>query len=159
MQRFRRAFAALMAGCVMATSLSARAGTDAIWHCSRNPAIQVTQSGAIAEDEFKLSSFDVVGVTLQDLLNVYLGLDVKISRMNLNACFMPGNDALSDSALKVLGLKSQVMKKLALKSSIVQSNLHIVTDEAQMLSCMERNFPAFGYFSGEVITEKVAPCF
>lgn len=128
---------------------------QAIWHCSRTPVAQT----AASEAEFKLSSFDAVGVTLEDLLDVYLGRDVKVGSYPLIACFMPGDDALSRDALQSLGLKSQVMQKLAARSAIVQSHLHVVNDEEQMLDCMERNFPAFGYFSKEVVTDKVVPCF
>lgn len=134
-------------------------GAQAIWHCSRAPSVAVSQATVLVEDDFKLSSFDSIGVMLDDLLNVYLGRDVRIGKFPLKACFMPGDNALSRDALESLGLKSQVMKKLAAKSAIVQNQVVLVTDEQQMLQCMERNFPAFGYFASEVITEKVVPCF
>lgn len=146
----------LFAGGLIAVAFLPLTGhAQAIWHCSRTPVAQA----AASEAEFKLSSFDAVGVTLEDLLNVYLGRDVKLGSYPLMACFMPGDDALSRDALQSLGLKSQVMQKLAAKSAIVQSHLHVVNDEEQMLECMERNFPAFGYFSKEVVNDKVVPCF
>lgn len=151
--------AALRAALAAVCLLPALAGAQATWHCSRTPAAQTSQNVAEPQEEFKLSSFDAISVTLQDLLEVYTGRDVKLGAHTLVACFMPGDEALSQDALQSLGLKSQVMQKLAARSAIAQSPLRIVNDEQQMLQCMEKNFPSFGYFSREVVTEKVVPCF
>lgn len=145
--------------CLAGLMAPLRSTAEAIWHCSRTSVVEVSQTDVQAQEEFRLSSFDAVSVTLQDLLDVYTGRDVKLGPYSLKACFMHGDDPLSTDALLSLGLKSHVMQKMAAKNAIVQSHLQVVTDEQQMLQCMERNFPVFGYLSKETVTEKVVPCF
>jgi hypothetical protein len=72
---------------------------------------------------------------------------------------MPGQEALSASALQTLGLSSAAMQMLARRSAIVQRNLKLVTDEGEMQQCLEKNSPAFGYLSKAINNDKVAPCF
>lgn len=129
----------------------------AIWHCSRN--LPEPHSAMAEQDEFKLSSLDTIGVTLTDLLNVYIGKDVSIGGLPLIGCYMPGQEALSKDILKSLDLKSHVLQKLSAKNAIAQGQVITVIDETQMQACLESHFPAFGYLPTETITEKFAPCF
>jgi hypothetical protein len=131
----------------------------AIWHCSRNLPTPPSANAMAEQEEFKLSSVDTIGVTLTDLLNVYLGKDVSLGGMQLVGCYMPGQEALSKDILKSLDLKSHVLQKLSAKNAIAQGRVVTVIDEAQMQACLESNFPAFGYLSSETISEKFAPCF
>lgn len=132
---------------------------EAVWHCSRGP-VGETPNDA---DGFRLSSVeavnDTIRVTLTDLIAVYSGHPVKVANRPLHACFMPGNEALSRSALRELGLNPAALQILARRSAIVQRQLEVVTDEAGMLSCMKRNPPAFGYFSQPLDHPQVARCF
>jgi hypothetical protein len=137
----------------------ASASARAIWHCSRNAADAQTTAEVAIQNEFKLSSMDTIGVTLTDLINVYSGKDVRLGNMPLIGCFMPGQDDLSNDILKSLDLKPYVLQKLKATSSIVQSQVVTVTDEQQMQACLNKYFPAFGYFSSETVTDKFAPCF
>lgn len=117
-------------------------------------------ANAMAEqDEFKLSSLDTIGVTLTDLLNVYSGKDVSIGGIPLVGCYMPGQEALSKDILQSFDLKPHVLQKLSAKNTIAQSSVVNVVDETQMQACIESHFPAFGYLSREIISEKIAPCF
>jgi len=131
----------------------------AIWHCSRNLPEPPSANAMAAEDEFKLSSLDTIGVILSDLVNVYAGSDVRIGNLPLIGCFMPGQDALSRNLLESLNLKPHVLQKLTAQSTIVLGQLVSVTDEEQMQICLSKHFPSFGYLSSEVISEKFAPCF
>lgn len=131
----------------------------AIWHCSRNLPEPPSANALAPQDEFKLSSLDTIGVTLTDLLNVYIGKDVLIGGLPLVGCYMPGQEALSKDILKSLDLKSHVLQKLSAKNAIAQGQVITVIDETQMQACLESHFPAFGYLSSEVISEKIAPCF
>ena len=133
--------------------------TRAVWHCSRNLPEPPSTTAMAAEDEFKLSSMDTIGVILSDLVDVYSGSDVRIGSLPLIGCFMPGQDALSKNLLKSLNLKPYVLQKLSAKSTIVLGQLVSVTDEEQMQTCLSTHFPSFGYLSSEVISEKFAPCF
>lgn len=133
--------------------------TRAVWHCSRNLPEPPSAAALAAEDEFKLSSLDTIVVTLTDLLNVYIGKDVLIGGLPLVGCYMPGQEALSKDILHTLNLKSHVLQKLSAKNSIAQSQVVTVIDEEQMQACLESHFPAFGYLSSEIISEKIAPCF
>jgi hypothetical protein len=141
-----------------ATSLWA----DPIWHCSRTGNTDA-QHVADASEQFSLASMspapDVIGVSIRDLIDIYSGVPVRVGDLPLSACFMPGQDALSLAALQSLGLQPSAIQALARKSAIVQSNLHLVTDEQQMRTCMSRHFPAVGYLSKPVDTEKFLPCF
>jgi hypothetical protein len=102
---------------------------------------------------------NTISVTLNDLLNVYSGYPLKVSGKPLFACFMPGDEALSLDALDSLGLNASALQTLSRRSAIVQRQLEVVTSEAQMLLCMERNAPAFGYLANPVVNASVAPCF
>jgi hypothetical protein len=72
---------------------------------------------------------------------------------------MPGDEALFLDALDTLGLNASAHQTLSRRSAIVQRQLEVVTSEAQMLLCMERNAPAFGYLPNPVSNASVAPCF
>jgi len=133
--------------------------TEAVWHCSRNAGNEVKDAGS----GFDLGSMSgpngTISVTLNDLLTVYSGYPLKVSGKPLFACFMPGDEALSLEALDTLGLNASALQILSRRSAIVQRQLEVVTSEAQMLLCMERNAPAFGYLPGPVVNTSVAPCF
>lgn len=137
----------------------AESGVEAVWHCTRQP-IELTQSPA---DDFGFGALpaehDTIRVSLQDLIAVYSGYPLRVSGRPLFACFMPGNEALSLHALDSLGLNASALQILARRSAIVQRQLEIVTNEAQMQRCMERNAPAFGYLPSALINDQVAPCF
>lgn len=105
------------------------------------------------------STNGTIEVSLDDLLAAYSGYPIRISGKPLFACFMPGQEALSASALQTLGLSTAAMQMLARRSAIVQRNLKLVTDEREMKLCLEKNGPAFGYLSEPFNNEKVAPCF
>jgi hypothetical protein len=147
---------------VMVTS---SALADPVWHCSRN-----TQEAALAQKEasaqenrFFIASFnsaaDVIEVSVRDLIDVYTGVPVRVGGMPLSACFLAGNDSLTSSALASLGLSLAPIQAMARKSNIVQNNLHIATDEPQMLNCVAKNFPAVGYASQPHESKDVLPCF
>jgi hypothetical protein len=164
-----RACAALLAGsALLGTFTHARAqaevpqatqAVEAIWHCSKTP----VASSASAEPSFSMdataSANGTVSVSLEDLFQVYSGYPVRISGKPLFACFMPGQEALSSNALASMGLNSAALQILSRRSAIVQRNLKIVTDEAEMLRCMAQHMPSFGYLSQAVVNDKVAPCF
>lgn len=137
----------------------AEPGVVSVWHCTRN-AVELNQGPT---EDFGLgavtSEHDTIRVGLQDLIAVYSGYPLRVSGRPLFACFMPGNEALSLAALDSLGLNASALQILARRSAIVQRQLEIVTNEAQMQRCMERNAPAFGYLPSALINEKVAPCF
>jgi len=105
------------------------------------------------------SNAGTINVTLGDLVAVYSGYPLKIIGKPLYACFMPGDEALSLDALGSLDLHSPALQILSRRSAIVQRQLEVVTSEAQMLLCMERNAPAFGYLPRPVSNASVAPCF
>lgn len=141
---------------------SSPASADAVWHCSR--AQQVSGLALPeAEDNFQSASAnpnaDAIGISLMDLIDAYSGTTVSLGGRPLTACFMPGGTALSDQALSSLGLNWSVMQQMARKSAIVQSHLQLVTDEAAMLACVAKRFPAVGYLSEPTVNERVVPCF
>ncbi len=130
----------------------------AIWHCSKMMHVDT----ALTSNEMTFSVASVNGtidVSLDDLLAAYSGYPVRVSGKPLLACFMAGDEALSVSALNTLGLNSAAMQMLSRRSAIVQRNLKLVTDEEEMLSCMEKHVPAFGYLSKPISNDRVAPCF
>lgn len=138
----------------------------AVWHCSRLSDTE-SQSGELAEaesqDTFQLATsgmnMDAIGISLMDLMDAYSGKAILVNGQPLTACFMPGETPLSDSALKALGLNPVSMQQQARKSAIVQSNLHMVTSESDMLACISKRFPAVGYLSTVAENERVVPCF
>jgi hypothetical protein len=136
----------------------ASATETAIWHCSKMPQAEAVQGST--DMTFSMASVNgTIDVSLDDLLAAYSGYPIRISGKPLFACFMPGQEALSTSALQTLGLSSAAMQMLARRSAIVQRNLKLVTDEREMQQCLEKNSPAFGYLSKPINNEKVAPCF
>ena len=129
--------------------VSSTAWANSSWHCSRNTQDTLSSYKTAAADQFSIasmgSSADVINVSIRDII--------------LSACFMPSNEVLTSSALTELGLYPSTIQALSRRSSIVQSNLHLVSDEAQMLQCIAKHFPAVGYVSTTTQTEQVAPCF
>ena len=132
---------------------------EATWHCSRQAVEKIPNDGAALASISMDTPNNTISVTLNDLLNVYSGYPLKVSGKPLFACFMPGDEALSLDALDTLGLNASALQTLSRRSAIVQRQLEVVTSEAQMLLCMERNAPAFGYLANPVVNASVAPCF
>lgn len=135
-----------------------------VWHCSRNSLDNSEVSYSQPDpNQFSIASVssaaNVIGVSINDLLDVYSGTPVRIGGMPLSACFMPGNEALTSDALTSLGMKPSAIQALARKSAIVQSNLHIATTENQMINCIAQHFPAVGYLSAPTNTGDLDPCF
>ena len=135
---------------------------DPVWHCSRNG--EQSKGDILAQaDQFSLASMgsseDVIGVSIRDLIDVYSGRPVKIGGEALSACFISGENAGTVSALQSLGLKPAAIQALARKSTIVQSNLYLATDEVQMKTCIAKHFPAVGYLSEPTETVHFMPCF
>ena len=135
---------------------------DTVWHCSRLAG--ATKAKALSQaDQFSMASMgnsdEVIGVSILDLMDVYSGTPVKVGGQALSACFVLGNDAITASALKSLGLKASAAQALARKSTIVQSHLYRVTDEKSMQTCIAKHFPAVGYLSEPTETEHLMPCF
>lgn len=152
---------ALATICIILNISTAKA--DAVWHCSRSSNASVQSSAIDVQDQFSLASMgtseDVIGISVRDLIDVYSGVPVRVGGRLLSACFLPIEHAETESALSSLGLQAAAIQALARKSAIIQSNLHMVTDEQQMLSCIDRHFPAVGYISKATETDKVMPCF
>jgi len=148
---------------LLALSLCHSAWADPIWHCSRN----VGQPTYISEEEqseqFSVASVstssEVIGVSISDLIDVYSGRHVKVGGLPLSACFMPNTKDLTNTALESLGLEPATIQALARKSSIIQSNLHLVTNEKQMAQCIAQHFPAVGYLDTPTKTNEFEPCF
>jgi hypothetical protein len=143
----------------MLGSVSAQVSNEeAIWHCSRSSAVERQQAGM--EMQFTTASVNgTIDVSLEDLVSAYSGYPIRVAGKPLFACFMPGQEALSASALESLGLSSAAMQMLARRSAIVQRNFKLVTDEEEMQRCLEGHTPSFGYLSKSISNEKVAPCF
>lgn len=154
----RRAAGLLM---VVASLLAAPAMSSAVWHCSR--AALMNESAPLEADSFQLSSASVnpqaIGISLGDLIDAYSGKTIQVNARALTACFMPGDTALSVQALGSLGLNASSLQQMARKSAIVQSSLQGVIDEAGMLACVAKGYPAVGYLSQPVTNERVVPCF
>lgn len=148
--------------------LSLTAHAQSVWHCSREPALsqgsaEPVQAGAAEADLFQISSMstniDIIGITLRDLMDVYAGMPVRIGGKALTACFYSDNNPDSDEALSTLGLNANAMSAMSRKSSIVRSQLVWVSNEADMMRCMVRHYPAVGYFKDVQETGEVGPCF
>lgn len=143
------------------TPAFANTDTDAevIWHCSRVPDVV----GQSKTDTFQLASVglnvDAIAISVMDLIDAYSNKPINVDGRPLTACFMPGESQHSAQALKSLGLKVSSMQLQARTSAIVQSKLRLVTGEAEMLSCISKNYPAVGYLSQPVNNERVVPCF
>jgi hypothetical protein len=137
---------------------------DAVWHCSRTPLVNVaTDNRPDPGDLFTLAeqgvADDVILISVRDLIDVYSGVNVRLSGVPLSACFMPVNDPVTGKTLRALGLSVDVLSALARKSAIAQSHLYRVTNEEEMKTCIARNQPAVGYLTQAQVTEKLAPCF
>ena len=141
--------------------LPSAVATEAVWHCSRAGAMEESTQNESADFSVSVapSANGMIAVTLDDLYAAYAGYPIRVTGKPLFACFMPGREELSIQALDGLGASSAAMQMLSRRSAIVQRNLKLVTDEDEMLSCMEKNVPAFGYLSKPVSNDKVAPCF
>lgn len=158
----RRYLSGVVASILMATSALAAP----VWHCSRS-ANTDADSNLVAtpakEDQFSIASFnssaDVIGVSVRDLIDIYTGTPVRIGGLPLSACFLLGNEQLTNEALSSLGINHNTIQALARKSNIVHSNVYYVSDEAQMNACITKNFPAVGYLSNPIDTTKIQPCF
>lgn len=140
---------------------SGPAAAHAVWHCSR--ASQGSGQATPEADSFQLASSNVnseaIGLSLMDLIDAYSGKTVYLNGRPLTACFMPLGTALSSQALSSLGLNWSSMQQMARKSAIVQSNLQWVTDEAGMLACIAKHYPAVGYLDEPKGNDQVVPCF
>lgn len=138
---------------------SQNAQADPVWHCSRSD-VQIADTS----NDFTLAALtlerEVIRIALRDLYNVYQG---DVVRMNggqpLSACVFAEETSLTTPALQSIGAKPNTLKTLAKKTSLARSNIHIVQDEATMLSCISKNHPAIGYFPKVMQTEAVGPCF
>ncbi len=134
-----------------------------VWHCSRNTTNPTQTVSAAEANQFSIaslnSSADVIAVSINDLIDVYSGVPVRLGGVTLSACFMPSNQALTSSALTSLGLQTTTIQALARKSSIIQSYLFFVTNEKQMMACISKNYPAVGYLDGPISADDVRPCF
>jgi len=149
---------------VVLAAVSALAPADTVWHCSRMPAVDVAiDNRPDPGDLFSLAeqgvADDVIGISVRDLIDVYSGVNVRLSGVPLSACFMPVNDPATVKALRALGLHADVLSALARKSAIAKNNLYRVSDEAEMKVCIARHQPAVGYLTQAQVTEKLAPCF
>lgn len=133
---------------------------EPVWHCSRSD-VQV----ADASDDFTLASVnsverEVIRLSLRDLYTAYLGATVKLTgRMTLSACAIGGDSHLTSTAMATIGTKLTAVKSLANSNTIAGHNIHLVPDEASMLSCIAKNHPAVGFLSKPTHTEAVGPCF
>ena len=143
-------------------------GHEAVWLCSKTVATNddkqlSRKSDTNDQDGFSLASSgtnpDVINVSVMDLIAIYSGVRVTVGGEQLSACCRRSESPLNTAALRSLGIKSSVSEILARKSSIVQSDLFVVTDEDEMLKCISEHFPAIGYLHEPMETNKVAPCF
>ncbi len=153
--------------CLLFAGLAALAQptlADTVWHCSRTPVVEVAiDNRPDPGDLFTLAeqgvADDVIRISVRDLIDVYSGVNVRLSGVPLSACFMPVNDPVTVKTFRALGLSADVLSALARKSAIAQSHLYRVSDEAEMKVCIARNQPAVGYLTRSESTEQLAPCF
>lgn len=137
---------------------------ESIWHCSRLPKSateEVAQENT--SNQFSLASTsaspDIINISVRDLIDVYSGRPVKVSGEPLSACFLVGNNEISKKILTNLGLNQAVIQSLSKKSSIVQSKLFWVSDDAEMEDCIVKHFPAVGYLANPTSNSAIEPCF
>lgn len=158
----------LISTSIAALLVSSMAYAEPVWHCSRNGNSDITDASAQVqapslENQFSIASYnssaEAIGVSVRDLIDIYTGTPVSLGGLPLSGCFLVKNESLTVAALTSLGIKPNTIEALARRSSIVQSNLHHVTDETQMSSCIAKNFPAVGYLSVGTHTSKLMPCF
>jgi hypothetical protein len=135
-----------------------------VWHCSRNGQ-ETAQNNAVVtkENDFSIAtinaSTNVIGVSINDLIDIYSGVPVRVSGIPLSACFSLSDRAMTAAALTSLGLQTTTIQALARKSSIIQSNLYPVENELQMAKCITQHFPAVGYLQTPTNTDDIQPCF
>ena len=143
--------------------LSGTALADSSWHCSRNKQDTLPSYKTAKEGRFSIASVGRCSgcdqCLFRDLIDLYSGTTVRISGVTLSACFMPSNEVLTSSASTELGLYPSTIQALSCGSSIEQSNLDLVSDEAQMLQCITKHVTAVGYVSTKTQTELLALCF
>lgn len=141
---------------------------QSVWHCSRQAELSgpdgtIPSSVLAANDSFQIASMsaqvDVIGITLRDLMDVYSGVPVRIGGQPLTACFNNDSNADNVDALSALGLSANAMSALSRKSAIVRSQLVWVSNEAAMMQCIARHFPAVGYLPATQDSSDIAPCF
>lgn len=136
---------------------------EPLWHCSKNSVESPEQENIQQEAMFSIAGLggrsDVIGVSLRDLIDVYSGQPVRVGGRPLTACFYPSQHPATSSAMKSLGIQTGAIQSMARGSSIVQSNLKMVNDEKQMITCIGKNFPAVGYLLQETDSERVSTCF
>ncbi len=159
----RSLFVALL-GLVFAGLVGAGpAAAQAVWHCSRAGQVAGQITPEAPTDGFQLASSnnasEAIGLSLIDLIDVYSGKTVLLSGRPLSACFMTGDGGLSGQALSALGLNWSSMQQMARQSAIVQSHLQWVADEAGMQACIAKHYPAVGYLSQSLASDRVVPCF
>ena len=135
------------------------AQADPVWHCSRSD-VQIADTS----NDFTLAALtlerEVIRIALRDLYNVYQGNTVRMNGgQPLSACVFSEESSLTASALQSIGARPSTLKALAKQTSLAKSNIHMVEDEATMLSCISKNHPAIGYFPKVIQTEAVGPCF
>lgn len=135
-----------------------------VWHCSRNKHAGSTDlasdQGSGVPAVFELSSAnDTLVLALPDLHSAYSGHPVKIDNKPLAACFLNNGNLVHVQAMQQIGVNPAVPASLAKKTAIVNSYLFAVNDEAGMLLCIDRHYPAIGYLPKPTQTDEVAPCF
>lgn len=148
--------------------LAGASQAQSVWHCSKHAdASLMGEAGQLAEpadhDTFQIAALsnhvDVIGITLRDLMDVYAGVPVRISGEPLTACFNNDSSSGNLEALSSLGLNPNVMTALARDASLVRSQLVAVNNPAHMQSCIERHYPAVGYFTQALDSNQISPCF
>lgn len=154
---------ALVLSSLLAPSFAKASTSEAVWHCSRVNDQKQAANDVSTDDFFQLASSgmnrNAIGITLVDLMDAYTSKPIRVNGQPVTACFMPGDTPLSSQALNSLGLKSSSMQLQARKSAIVQSNLYMVTSEAEMMACISKRSPAVGYLDRVVEDEWIVPCF
>lgn len=148
----------LLSFCVCTALMYSTAHADPVWHCSRT-SVKVADAG----DNFTLAALEtereVIRISLRDLYAAYQGTPVKASGMVVSACFMKGNDAETQAALKSIGAEPLVLEKLSRKSALVNHHVYIAQNPQDMLACITKHQPAIGYLPTAMHTEAVGPCF
>lgn len=148
--------------CVVLYLLGPSAFSEPVWHCSKTEAPNAEQASAV-ENQFSIASIignpDVIGVSIRDLIDIYSGIPVQLAGLPLSACFLTGNDELSQEALSSLGLNSASIYSLIRRSTIIQNHLHPVKNQIEMTRCIGEHSPAVGYLATSTETDRVGPCF
>lgn len=149
------------AACLLSLALvTPCAFAEPVWHCSRSD-VQI----ADASDNFTLAALssverEVIRVSIRDLHTVYQGTPVRMNGgLPLSACVVANDSTLTNSALQSIGAKPAAVSALLRQNSLIKSNIHLVANESEMLSCINNHHPAIGYLSKTTHTEAVGPCF